>query len=419
MTGRIGIELDGHVLRAVRLEGRRRARVLEIEYDPDSPTEAVRVLRETLGRARRVALAVRLPLLFTKRVRLPPMPPAERRKVLRLEPQRYFPVRLEELVVAVREDDLVFAMREASVAEWIRALEELGAVDLVEPGPVALARALAKAGIRDAVVALDDRSAGIGVIQVRDGGVAGARRLYGSVAEVASALLNGTGDTEPRIFLSPWNQDRAMEFAAELGGAVLEPLPDLRAVPSAFLSAYGATLPTGSDLEPTLLPEDQRRRILSQRRKKLALAALAAAASAVFLLGSVDAWRAGAADALAAQAKELEVRAAPALALHRQLAALDGEAQAISRIAATRPDPLRVLLLVSERLPKGARLRSLRLSGGEWQIDGYARRAAEVTQALGNTPELSDVRVLAATNRAQMGQMNESFALAFRLVSGP
>ena len=116
------------------------------------------MLREGLGRAARVTVAVRLPLLFAKRIRLPPMPLAERRKVLRLEPQRYFPVRLEDLVVAVREDDLVFAAREEAVEGWMRALDELGPVELVEPGPVALARALDKVGIRDGIVALDDRS---------------------------------------------------------------------------------------------------------------------------------------------------------------------------------------------------------------------------------------------------------------------
>lgn len=426
MTECIGIELDGQALRAVRLGGRAGPRVLETSCDPASPAEAVRAIREGLGRARRVALAVRLPLLFAKRVRLPAMPAAERRNVLRLEPQRYFPVRLEDLVVAVREDDLVFAAREASVGEWIRALEELGPVDLVEPGPVALARSLAEAGIRDAVVALDDREAGLGVIELRAGSVAGVRRLYGGGAQGPGAPGNGGGGgggggaTTPRIYLSPWTQDRATELAADFPGTVLEPLPDLRAIPSSFLSAYGAALGIGGDLEQALLPDDQRRRILGRRRKKLVVAMLAAAASAVFLVASLDAWRARTANSLAAAVNALEVQTAPAIALQRQLTALDRETRAVAGIVASRPDPLRVLLLVSERMPRTARLRSLRLSGAEWQIDGYARRAAEVTQALGGTPALSDVRVLAATNRAQMGkQMNESFALAFRLVPRP
>ena len=165
MSGLIGIELDGRSLRAVRLDGRggRRVRTLEVSWNPDDPAEGARLVREGLGRADRVRLAVRLPLLFAKRVRLPPMPPAERRKALRLEPQRYFPVRLEDLVVAVRDDDLVFAAREEAVGGWIRALESLGPVEVVEPGPVALARALGQAGISDALVVLDDREQGTGV----------------------------------------------------------------------------------------------------------------------------------------------------------------------------------------------------------------------------------------------------------------
>ena len=43
-----------------------------------------------------------------------------------------------------------------------------------------------------------------------------------------------------------------------------------------------------------------------------------------------------------------------------------------------------------------------------------------MTQSLGSAPELSDVRVLAATNRARTGEeTNESFSLAFRLVQKP
>ena len=49
-----------------------------------------------------------------------------------------------------------------------------------------------------------------------------------------------------------------------------------------------------------------------------------------------------------------------------------------------------------------------------------ARQAADVTRSLAGTPEITDVRVIAATNRAQVeGETNESFALAFRLAPRP
>jgi Tfp pilus assembly protein PilN len=421
MNGSIGIELDGRSLRAVRLDGARGQvqRVLETAWDPEGPAEGIRVLREGLGRAARVAVAVRLPLLFTKRVRLPPMSPVERRKMLRLEPQRYFPVRLEDLVVAVREDDLVFAAREESVEGWMRALGELGPVELVEPGPVALARALQTVGIRDGVVALDDGERGTGVIDLRDGTISGVRRLYGADPEVPDAFPADPEAAPRRHFLSPWTEERAGALAGR-GAVALAPLPDAGPIPAAFLSAYGAALAAQPRLDETLLPDQQRERILNRRRTRLAAAIIAAAASAAFLLASLDAWRERTADRLARDVAALEAKAAPALKLQRQLEQLDRRAQGIAEAAGARLDPLRTLQVITQRLPRGAYVRSLRFAGGEWQVEGFAPRAAQVTQSLGSAPELSDVRVLAATNRARTGEeTNESFSLAFRLVRKP
>jgi Tfp pilus assembly protein PilN len=421
VSGCIGVELDGRSLRAVRLEGRRGTpkRVLETAWDPEGPAEGVQVLREGLGRAARVAVAIRLPLLLAKRVRLPPMPPEARRNVLRLEPQRYFPVRLEDLVVAVRDDDLVFAAREESVDGWLRALDELGPVEVVEPGPIALARALQKVGIRDGIVALDDRERGTAVIDVRDGTLAGVRRLYGATPEVTGAFPADPVAPARRHYLSPWGETRA----AELGGSAalpLGPLPDAGSVPAEFLTAYGAALAGRHPLTATLLPDQLRDRILSRRRRRLALAVLAAVASATFLLTSFDAWRGRAAEDLAREVAALETRAKPALALQRELELLDRRAQGVAEVTSTRLDPLRALQVISDRLPRGAYIKSLRYAGGEWQVEGFAPRAAQVTQSLGSAPELSNVRVLAATNRARTGEeTNESFSLAFRLAPGP
>ena len=419
MSAAIGIEIDGRSLRAVRVNGRgsRRPRTVEVPWDPDEPAEGARALRETLGRAARVALAIRLPLLFSKRVRLPPMPAAERRKALRLEPQRYFPVRLEDLVVAVRDDDLVFAAREESVGAWIGALEALGPVDLVEPGPIALARALARAGIQDAVVTLDDRERGTGIVDVRQGTVAGVRRLYGGPADAAEVIAE---HGERRRFLTPWSDERAVEWSGALPESKLEALPGVAQVPEPFLTAYGAALGSAAVLDGTLLPDEHRDRIATGRRRRVGLAATAAVAAAAFLFVSLDAWRERAAERLAADVAALEVRARPAMDLQAQIAMLDRRALGVAEVAAGRPDALSALLAVTQRLPAGAYLRSMRYAGGEWQVDGFAPRAAQVTQALGSAPELSGVRVLGATNRSRTGEgTNESFTLAFRLAQRP
>ncbi|HYL22152.1 MAG TPA: hypothetical protein VEU74_10355, partial [Gemmatimonadales bacterium] len=149
---RLGVELAARTLRGVRVDGwpTPRTRVVEIPWDRDHPDEAVQVLGQHLGGARRIAVAVDLALLYTKRLKLPARPAAERRAILRLEPERFFAVRAEDMVPAVRaDDDLVFAAKEAPLATWVAALERLAPVDLVEPSPVALSRALARAPLND------------------------------------------------------------------------------------------------------------------------------------------------------------------------------------------------------------------------------------------------------------------------------
>ena len=91
MMARLGIELGARTLRGVRLEGwyRTRARTVEIEWDSAHPAEAVAALRQHLGPARRIALALDLPLLLTRQVKLPALGPAGKRSILRLEPERF------------------------------------------------------------------------------------------------------------------------------------------------------------------------------------------------------------------------------------------------------------------------------------------------------------------------------------------
>ncbi|HWZ58353.1 MAG TPA: PilN domain-containing protein [Gemmatimonadaceae bacterium] len=419
MSSCVGVELDAHAIRGVRLDGwrrRRPTRVLEVAWDPDSPAEGVRMLRDSLGRARRVAVAIRLPLLFAQRVTLPPMPRAERRTMMRLEPQRFFPIRLDDVVVALGREDLVFAGREAPIVAWARALEDLGPVDVIEPGPIALARALGAAGVSDCLAVLDDADHGVGVIDIRDGGVESARRMYRSVADAAPAL----DATTRTIYVAPWDEVRARALATQLPGHSVEPLAGCGDVPPVFLSAYGAALGVGADLDGMLLSDELDAGIVGRRRRRMGVAGLVCAASIIVALLSADAWRERAARDIDVSLASIEQRAAPVLALQDALASRQRRAAAIAQIEAERPDPLRVLLALSTRLPKGAHLRSMGLSGANWQIDGYAPQAAEVTQSLGAATEFREVHVLAATNRARIGtQTYESFSVAFRFVPSP
>jgi hypothetical protein len=370
LMARLGVELGVHAIRAVRIEGwpRPRTRVVEIECDVDHLDEAIGALREDVGAPRRIALAIAMPLLRAKRVALPALSADERRSILSLEPERFFAVRSEEIVPAVRaDDDLVFAATNAHLTAWVAAVERLAPVDLVEPAPVALARALARMSIDQAVVVCDGREDGVGLIEIDGQRVTQARRLFGGLEQVAGALAAVTA--VPRgavIYIDPWNDDRVQALTRLLPSTSFLPLP------------------------------------------------------AVFALSSLDAARARATVALDADIATLRAKAAPALALQTELATLGRRAQAIGEIENERADPLRVLLALSHQLPAGAFIRGIRGSGADWQVDGYAPNAATVITSLGAGHDFKDVHFLSAMNHAQVAnQTYESFALAFRYVPSP
>jgi Tfp pilus assembly protein PilN len=140
----------------------------------------------------------------------------------------------------------------------------------------------------------------------------------------------------------------------------------------------------------------------------------------VFVLTALIAWQGRSAAQIENRTRALSDRATAAMGLQSQMVTLNGQARAIARIATDRADPLAVLLALAKQLPPGAYIRALRTSGGEWQIDGYARQAAQLIQVLGAAPEFRGVHFLSATNRVQVGERSyESFSLAFRFVPTP
>ncbi len=421
MSARLGIELGARTVRGVRLAGWRGgpARAVEIEWDRENVGDAVETLREHLGPLPRgrLAVALDLPLLFIKRVTLPPLDATDKQRILRLEPERFFAVRGEEIVAAARADDnLVFAAREGPVAAWVAALEELGPIEIVEPGPAALARALAHAGVSDAAVLWGAHPDGVGLVVVRGGRVALVRRVFGDL-EAATLALRDDPPLPGRIYVSPWSEERARTVASCLPGRAPEALPAVADVAAPFLSALGAALAIDGPPDPagSLAPPALTARITTRRRRDLVVAAVACALALVFAVSSGDAWRARALGTLQAGLPSLRERAAPALALQTEIQAAAREVQAIRRIALDRPDPLRVLAALSSRLPAGAYIRALRSAGRDWQVDGYAPNAAQVLAQLAGTPELQDARFLSATTRVTLGNRTyDSFALAFR-----
>jgi hypothetical protein len=429
---RVGLQLGAQHVRAVVLAGwpRRDVQSFEVPFDPEHPEDAIASLGPMLGAPARIAVAVDLQLLRVKRVTLPALPAAERRNILELEPERFFAVRGDEIVPAVRAGDgLVFAAATPALARWVAAIERIAPADLVEPTPFALARALADVRVTDALVLFDGQDAGIGIAEIRDSRVVHARRLFGTVPHVAATLAAdgwpGAGVTT--VYLDPWSDERRAVLASICPGASLEPLPETgragrSGVPRAFAAAYGAAL--GAEHPPpvaeTLVSRAHGGAIRRRRLRALGAAAAACAAALVFAVTSIDSRRDREVESLNSATAALAVRAAPALAIQTELQTLARRASAVREIGAERPDPLRALRALSASLPPGAFTRQVRGSGADWQTDGYAPNASAVLTALGASRGFRDVHFLSATDRAQIAnQQYESFALAFRYTPAP
>ena len=422
MSGRLGIELGPEMIRAVRLDrwGRNRAHPLELHWDPAEPAEAVAALRESFGPVDRLAVAVDLSFLFAKQVRLPPLAATEKRRILTLEPERFFPVLGEELVLALRtEDNLVFAIRASVLGPWLEAFETLGPVDLVEPAPVSLARALGRASPGEATILMEEKDEAVGIAEVGAGRLRRVRRIRSEPAELASAVA-AMSEAAGRVYLRPLNGKRDWHSAAGPGMASARGLPSVAGVAPSHLGAYGAALGLGGDLDEAMLPGDLARRIRVRRRRSLLLGAVAFVLALAFALVSLDGFRARAVSKLDAAIAQVREPAEQVLALERRVDTLTREARGVAAMAAERVDPVAALAALTSQLPSTAHLTALRSSGPDWQIDGYAREAAQLVARLEEDPLFEEVHFLSATSRTRLnGKVYESFSIALRLVPAP
>jgi len=429
----LGVQLGVDRARAVLLTRwpRRRARTVELPFDPERPQETVAALRAVVGTPRRIAVAIDIHLLRTKRITLPALSAEARRNILRLEPDRFFAVRGEELVPAICGDDgLVFAGSAPALTQWTEAIEQLAPVDLVEPTPVALARGLADADINDALVVFDGDQAGVAIAEVRGGRVTRARRLFGSNvgADAAFSAEPATTEVPAAAFLDPWTASRPDALAPLVAGASFAPVPSVGratsglAIDGTFAAAYGAALGIRRmpPVAETLLGPTHATAVRRRRVRALTLAIAACVAAAIFAVAAIGDRRARAEAQLDAATTALADRVAPALAMQSEIAALARRAAALRAIDAERPDPLRLLRALSAVLPPGAFVRQLHGVGADWQVDGYAPSASAVLATLGADAAFRDVHFLSAMTQARVaGRTYENFSLAFRFSPAP
>ena len=381
MSDRVGVVVTGSHLRAVAVAawGDRPRASAEVDWDPAHPAAAVAALAGRLGRVGRIALAIDLESLHVKHVDLPPASPRLRRQMVAVEPDRFFPVQDERVVVGL-EGSVAVAVEQSILDRWVDAFESWAPVESVEAAPMALARALARTGDGTYAYPLGEESTG--VIELRGGSLEAARNVVGAAGHAAA-------------------------------------LPAVAGVAPASLAAWGAALGLDGSLDPMLLSDSQRRTIERRRSRRVAGAAAACALALGFAVWALDRSRDDVLARLAAEQAALERGAAPGAALQAQLATLDREDAMSNAVASTRTDPLRVLAALGERLPRDVTVLNARAIGDEWRIDGTATNAAAILPALDGDPRFGNARFLAATVRyREGGRTYESFSLAFRAKPG-
>ena len=359
-------------------------------------------LRESLAlRAPpRAAIALLPPLAQARLLELPPLRPAEYRRILSRDAARYFPTGDVAQVAAGeplgdrrprRSPPRVLAAAAASdvIETLVRTVEAAGwQLGTIVPAEVAWLEQL-----RGEVTALVVPAATLVTVLRVDGGVPVAlRRVRRPLHEA------------PRV---------VREVIAELerDGAAVQVLDDALSA-----AAAGAVSAPGPELLPDRVVVERRRRV-NRRVLQLSAAALALLLAAAGL----DLW--GARRELAAiTSRRAAIREEVAAALARQdtLESLVARHAALERAAGSAVRWSEVLADFADYLPRDAHLIAFRGRADSVGLEGIARRAAGVFEALRRAPRVAGVRADAPIRQEAPqsgGPPVERFAVAARLAS--
>jgi hypothetical protein len=357
-------------------------RVSEVAWSPDAPAAGIAALRATVGSTDAIAVAVGLGLLHVKRVELPPAPDEARERMLALESERYFASPEPVTVALAPGSDVAFAVDAQALERWLTALEQWGPVVRVVASPVGLARALGPGVSGD--FSVDSASGEHGLVSVRGGRVAAARRMPQGVDGPPGTALPARG-----------------------------------AVPPSYLAAWGALLGEDEDERGTLATTVRRRSFAARRRRRLGVALVAAAAGLALAGISADRWRERTLAALEGDVAARRADAAPGEAALATRARVDAEVALLARVAPGRRGALGALAAISDALPPDAVILSARAVGADWEVDGTASSAAALVPAFDKDGRFENVRLRSASSRFRDGaRTRETFSLALRVRPG-
>ncbi len=381
MSGTTAILLDASRIRAqTSIKG---AAVVEVAWDPTSPQEGVRRLRDALGASQQsssIVLVIGLGFLEVARPELPPLDAQARRVLLLRDADRYFPI--EGSVAVAWQDGFAFAMPERVLTVLVRAFEEFGRVDAVLALPQAIARA-SQNGAYDTDAAAGER----GTITLREGAVRDVRRF-------AVAPTDDARDDTAAI------TTRALDVSSVLLAAL-----SARFVP-----------PTDQLLDTTTAATFERR-----RRGRLWRSAALLAASLFAIAWVANRLRDRELAEAQQQLAQLTADATPAqraaLRLDRAVTEQRLLASADS-LNGSGTTPSAILARLGALLPKDAFVQRLEWDGSAWRIDGSATDTPRIVPLLDADPHFTEVRIVAASTRfLDAGKQRESFSIAFRTKS--
>lgn len=171
------------------------------------------------------------------------------------------------------------------------------------------------------------------------------------------------------------------------------------------------------DGPPIVLPGygEGRRAAAARRHWRLCCALLALAVLLAALLALTPSLQLLLRQAQATHAHaELAAQARPVLARREALVQTQEALAAAAKLLEHRIDPLRVLDVLTQALPDGTAVQSLRLQGEVVTVSGTTGDAASLMQGLGRQTGLRNVRAPAAATR-QPGAAFESFTVSFQL----
>lgn len=378
----VGLELSANRIRAVTVSRirRRPLRRFDIPWKDGSVHEAVRLLQEHLGSVSAIGIGVGMEFLLPKHIALPPVSAPEKRRIIALEPERFFAVSAPVVVAVSPSHDLVVAADASAVESWVTALESWAPVQNVTGAPSAFARASRALGLED------------GMYQIAsDGNARGHAEIRSGQLHSARLTRAGASDADARE------------------------IPAKKDIPGPFVVAFGAALGVSDSPDEMLVSEERYVKINASRTRSMVLAGLLAAASVMLLFFSAAQSRIRYLDRVDSAVAALRPRAATAQSLQGRIE-LMGLASNAAYNAQSGVDPLTVITVLSRRLPHDAVVMTLRGAGDEWQISGTAKDAAAIIPALDDDPAIDNVRFLAGTSRFTEGRRTyETYSIGFHV----